>query len=244
MVTVISKLLLFNIGEIYYILFQFFPAIAESFVKTIFILSKQPTAFNLISILLSIYFSKDFFLSMTKAFSYTMEKNFENRFSIYVMTLSLPIVLILFISIYILKFLLILIFHSFSLIVNYLNLLFDEKIVYFVINTVSQMYNIILAGNLFELSTLSIFIFTAYYFLAGVKMKKAVFYISIIVSLVILILKNIFGFIFSHFIVKSPVFAASGLIFAVILWFKIMFDIFLLGSRLLYYIEKASLEEA
>lgn len=244
MVVVLSKLLLFNIGEIYYIIFQFFPTVAENFVKTVFTLSQQPASLNIISFLLSIYFSKDFFLSMTKALSYITEKNFENKFSIYVMTLSLPVVLILFISLYILKFILTFIFNSFSLILKYLTLLFDEKTVIFIKKIVFKLYNIIFAGEVFELITLSVFIFIAYYLLANIKIKKAVFYTSLAVSLVILILKNVFSFIFSYFIVKSPVFAAIGLIFAVILWLKIMFDIFLIGARFLYYVKKASFEEA
>lgn len=242
---VLSKIIILNIGEIFYILFQFFPDIAVNFVKTVFVLSQQPIGLNILSLVLSIYFSKDFFIALTKAFSYVTEKSVNTRFSIYVMIFSLPTVVFIMVLIYILKTLINILFRYFNEIVDYLNLLFSNQFSQSLHNMINITYKLLFAGDVFEIFIISIFLFSAYSFLSGLEIgKRYIYSVSLSIGIVIVFLKKLFASLFLSFIVKSPVFVVVGSIFAVVVWLKMVFDIILIGARFLYYLEKASGKEA
>jgi Predicted membrane protein len=92
-ISVISLLAIINISEIYFILYKIFPNSAESFLNTVLKLSQSQVAQKsiVITILLSIFFSKDLFVAISQAFSYIYEaKVAEGRVILIISMLALP----------------------------------------------------------------------------------------------------------------------------------------------------------
>lgn len=238
----VSKVLILNIGEIFYILYQLFPEVAEWFVQGVFNLSKQPNNLNIIAFMLSVYFSKDFILSLNRAFSYVTEKQNRLRFNLYLMSLFLPFLSTLILFLYLIKVLVQWLVNYSSSLVLYLNVLFGESVTIYLHNLVLKLYSLLFLNYIFEAVILSSFVYSGYFFLLRFEkpMGKNVFIVSLVVSILILLLKRIFEVVASIFFSKSPLFVIMGPIFIVIVWLRMMFDIILIGARLLFYLEKAS----
>ncbi|MCX7738172.1 MAG: YihY/virulence factor BrkB family protein [Hydrogenothermaceae bacterium] len=242
----VSKVLILNIREVFYILYQLFPEVTERFVQGMFNLSKQPNSLNIIAFILSIYFSKDFFLSLNRAFSYVTEKQNRPRFNLYLMSLSLPFLFTLILFLYLIKVLIQWLVNYFSSLVLYLNVLFGESVTIYLHNLVLKLYSLLFLNYIFEVVILSSFVYSGYFFLLRFEksMGRDVFIVSLVVSILILLLKRIFEAVTSIVFSKSPLFVIMGSVFIVIMWLRIMFDIILIGARLLFYLEKASSPEA
>lgn len=235
-VFITSKLIMLNIGEVYYLLSQFFPQITESFVQTVFLISKQSTNANILLIFMAIYFSKDFFLALAKAFQYITDRKSKNRLNLYIMIFFLPVIILLITFIYLLKLFLKIFIEYFATLVYHLKLLFGDKIdsiYHFLLN----IQNLMILNNIFEFLILFLFVFSGYYLLLDFG-KKNTAYVSLFITIIILLIKITFGALVKYFFSKSPLFTVMGSVFMVILWFKIVFDIMLIGGRFLYYLDK------
>lgn len=237
-----SKLMMLNLGEVYYILSQFFPEVAEKFVHTMYLISKQSDSFNLFFVILAFYFSKDLFVALVKAFSYITQGYQKQKRNVYIMIFSLPVVVLIITLIYLLKFLINFFLTYFMSGIPYLEILFGKEITNKIHTTLIYIREVLSFGVLFEFTVLFMFILFAYRLLIETKSitKTQVVYVSVLVSVLILVLKAVFGVIYGVFLTKSPLFAVMGSIFIVIVWVKMMFDMILIGGRLIYYLEKAS----
>lgn len=245
-VLLVSKIIMLNIGEVYYIISKFFPQATENFVQTVFIISKQSGSINIFLVGLAIYFSKDFFIALNNAFSYITQTKQKRNFNLYIMVLSMPVVVLLVILLYILKFTVELVLTYFISAVGYLETLFGYQITAKLYSILIYLKQLLAFGFLFEFAVLFIFIFSAYYLM--IKSSKTInrykLYVAAVVSTIILLWKMVFGIISGMVLSKNPLFLVMGSVFIVIVWVKLMFDTVLIGARAIFYLEKASTREA
>lgn len=237
-----SKLIILNIGEIYYLLSQLFPQVAESFVQTVFLISKQSNNINIVLIAVAIYFSKDFFIALAKAFYYITDRKAKQKLNLYIMILFLPVIILLIIFIYLLKLFINVSIHYFANLISHLRLLFGDN-ANNIYNFILKIKQLMFLNSIFEFLILFSFIFSGYYLLLDFRKRQTV-YMSIFITSIILSIKFTFGILVDFLFSKSPLFTIMGSIFVVIIWLKIVFDIILIGARSLYYLEKASKVEA
>ncbi|MBX0310308.1 MAG: YihY/virulence factor BrkB family protein [Sulfurihydrogenibium sp.] len=247
-ISVISLIAIINISEIYFILYKIFPNSAESFLNTVLKLSQSQAAQKsiVITILLSIFFSKDLFVAISQAFSYIYEaKVAEGRVILIISMLALPflatLILVLYVFLFIVKFL----FSNIEKITSGVskNILFIERIKNFLefINNKLGLLQIIL--NLSEVFIFALIIWLIYYFFTPVQEKsknfiKHVLTISIFISILMFLLKIIFTFLILNLLSVNPLYLTMGSIFTFIIWVKLCFDILLIGERMIYYLEK------
>lgn len=244
-VLVMSKIIMLNIGEVYYILSRLFPQVAEKFVQTVFSISKQSEGINTVLVVLALYFSKDFFVALSNAFSFVTQARQKKKYNLYVMILSMPVVVLLVTLLYILKVVVNFVLSYFISVVTYLETLFGHDITMMLYYVLVYTRQILAFGFVFEFVALFVFILSAYYLMIETENTagRHRIYIAAAVSAVILIFKTIFGIISSMILTKNPLFLVIGSVFVVIVWMKLMFDAVLLGARVIFYIEKAPIEE-
>lgn len=245
-VFVTSKLIMLNIGDVYYIISKFFPEAAEKFVQTVFFISKQSGSLNIILILLAFYFSKDFFIALATAFSFVTQTQQKKKKNIYIMIFSLPVVVVIITLLYLFKFLIKLLLSYFVVITAHFKILFGEKFTQKLHDFLLYIERMLSFGFVFEFFVLFIFVFSAYYLMVNIQniTKIQIVYISLLVSMSVLVLKIGFGIMYTYLLSKNPLFVVMGSVFIITVWVKLMFDIVLIGARLIYYLEKASSKEA
>lgn len=241
-VLVMSRIIMLNIGEVYYIISRFFPQAAETFVQAVFVISKQSGGVNVLLVGLSLYFSKDFFVALSNAFSYVTQTRQRKNFNLYVMVLSMPVVVLLVTLLYVLKLSVKLVLSYFISAVIYLETLFGHQITVRLYEVLVNARQVLAFGFVFEFAVLFIFILSAYYLMietANMSGRHRL-YVAAAVSAIILLLKTVFGMMYSMMLTKNPLFLVMGSVFIVIVWVKLMFDAVLVGARLIFYLERAS----
>lgn len=247
-ISVISLIAIINISEIYFILYKIFPNSAESFLNTVLKLSQSQVAQKsiVITILLSIFFSKDLFVAISQAFSYIYEaKVAEGKVILIISMLALPFLVTLILVFYVFLFIVKFLFSNIEKISSGVSkdILFIERIKNFLefVNNKLGLLQIIL--NLSEIFIFALIIWLIYYFFTPVQEKrknfiKHVLTISIFISMLVFLLKIAFTFLILNFFSANPLYLTMGSIFTFIIWVKLCFDILLIGERMIYYLEK------
>lgn len=239
--SIVSLLAFLNISYVYYIFYNLFPSIAEKFLDTVikFYSTNISTHTSIVSILISLYFSKDLFIAIQMAFSYVWEIDYRgDKKNLIISIISLPVlslILIFFYGIMIfLKFL-----NEIRTFLEKLDLFFTKWILFF-INFVDENINLIFQIlNFSKMLIMWFFIFLLFYFFTPSKVSKKEKYVSsILTALLLIILEYLFEKFIISFLSKSPLFFILGSVFAFLIWVKISFDIILIGQRFLYYYSK------
>ncbi|MCW4574009.1 YhjD/YihY/BrkB family envelope integrity protein [Venenivibrio stagnispumantis] len=227
-----TSLIAYNhIKQVIEYLYILFPEQVYNFVNLIVDISMKNKSFGVISLILSIYFSKDFFFSLQDAINFTFEdRKIEAKKKRLVVILSLPFLTFLII-------LFILIQLIFMFIINFFK---DFSIFSFIAEYITLIQKISL---IFEFIAVFFLMFSIYYFLLPFNnlSKYQIGLVSSFITILIQIIKYIFNLYLSYVSHINSVYVAAGGIFAFLIWIKLNFDVILIGSRILFYIDNQNL---
>jgi membrane protein len=219
-----------------------FPEVTHEFMTfAVKLLSEQRAFFGILGFFVAFYFSTRLFTALHTALIYTFEgKEVGLKRTALVYFLGVPIFKFIIIFIYIVS---IVLSSTLSILTNSL-----------IWETIKKFFYKIGVGDVFVLLTnitnivifLSFFIilFVIYHFLAPreEKILRDTVLVSLISSFLLFITKELFN----QFIVlaakSNPLYGSLSGIFTFLLWLYIGFSIVIIGSRVIYYLEKYYIE--
>lgn len=243
-ISIISIFSFLNISEIYYILYQFFPNVADKVLDVIIntAYSKILTGSIVVNIILSLYFSKDLFGALSYSFQFIFEsKEVESKKVLLISIFSLPFFVFVIILIYILKMIVSFLIHNIEKLYSF-EIKPLDNIIYLISSIVRKIDLIFGVLDISEYSVVLLFIWITYYNFTPLEEKKIfkreIFFVSLFTALIMFILKIAFTKFLKDFLIVNPLYLIFGSLFFIIIWMKIFFDILLIGERLLYYLIK------
>ncbi|MFN4308380.1 YihY/virulence factor BrkB family protein [Sulfurihydrogenibium azorense] len=241
--SILSFIAFLKISDIYYIVYNLFPNIAEKFLENVlkFYNTNLSTNLSLISILLSLYFGKDLFIAIQMAFHYVWELEYTtDRKKMIVSILALPFIAIIFTVFYLFMILLKFIDEVKNYLENFdvIFLKWLTNLINFLAENVDTILNLL---NISEIITFFVVIYLLFYFFTPVNVeRKKLILVVLFVSFCLFMMRVLFESVIINFLSKNPLFLTVGSIFAFLVWVKLSFDIILIGQRIVYHYSKHS----
>ncbi len=215
-----------------------FPEVTQDFITfTVNLLSEQRTFFGIFGFFVAFYFSTRLFTALHTALIFTFEgKDVGLKRTALVYILGVPIFKFIIIFIYIVS---IVLSSTLSILTN--SIVWEALRNFFYKIGVGDIFVLITnITNIVIFVSFFIILFVIYHYLAPreEKILKDTIIVSLISSFLLFITKELFN----QFIVlaakSNPLYGSLSGIFTFLLWLYIGFSIVIVGSRVIYYLEK------
>ncbi len=232
---IFSKITVINEDVVFTLIKQIFPQNAEAFFSFIQQASSKATVYGFIGFAISFYFSTRIFTALHEAILYVFEEHEVSVKKIaFVYLFATPIFMIALVFIYTVSILAAvfydLLVHSF--------VWHDIQSLFRAFNLDWLLLYMADFSKILNFITFFIILIFAYYYFPPVKEKslRKVIYISFIVALLLIAVKEIFTIYITFAAKTNPVYASLSGIFAFLAWLYVSFNLILIGARALYYL--------